>query len=310
MQQRVWDVVPGVGVGPLRFGTAREALRTAWGPYRAFRRGAYSADLTDQYADAALMLTCSSREGLYMIEIPDPDGVRYQRVDLAGEVKTVLDELRAAGVEPIADESGWHFGDGAVALYTSSTEPRAMVEAVTAFGPGHELGAQLAPIAAGDAAVSLPNRYRILSNGRGLDAVRFGETRTEVRRRMRGGLCWQHRAGSREAVQDSFFEDGLVVQYGPDALVERIVVTRSDEVMLDDINLMPAYPHTVNEVRSALAAAGHVLHDGEATLIITGTGIEVWTARASAHQALPVCGVSLSPIGPAAPISQANLTLF
>jgi hypothetical protein len=127
---------------------------------------------------------------------------------------------------------------------------------------------------------------------------------------MRGGLCWQHQAGSREPVQDNFFQDGLVVQYGPDALVERIFITRADEVMLDDINLMPAYPHAVDEVRSALAAAGHVLRDGEATVIVTGTGIGVWTARASAHQALPVCGVSLSPIGPAVPISQADSTLF
>ncbi|GIG87727.1 hypothetical protein Pen02_26630 [Plantactinospora endophytica] len=198
MQGRVWDVVPGVGVGPLRFGTAREALRTVWGSCGAFRRGAHSADLTDQYADAGLMLTCSSAEGLYLIEISDPDGVRYEGVHLAGEVKSVLAGLRAAGVQSIADDSGWYFADGAVALYTSSTEPGAMVEGVTAFGPGHELGAELVPIAIGDMAVGPANRYRVLSSGRGLDAVRLGETRTEVRRRMRGGLCWQHRAGSRE----------------------------------------------------------------------------------------------------------------
>lgn len=41
-------------------------------------------DLTDQFLADAVMLTCSADEGLYLVEVPDPDGIRYAGVELAG----------------------------------------------------------------------------------------------------------------------------------------------------------------------------------------------------------------------------------
>jgi hypothetical protein len=82
------------------------------------------------------MLTCSDDEGLHLIEIPDPDGAHFRGVQLSDAVTTVLNDLRLAGIEITADDSGGLLADGAIALYTSSSESDAQVEAVTAFGPG------------------------------------------------------------------------------------------------------------------------------------------------------------------------------
>jgi hypothetical protein len=291
MRRRRWDVVPGEGVGPLAFGADLAVLRSSWAAGEAFRRGGHSVDLTYQDAAGSVMVTCSPREGLYLVEIPEPHGVRYRGVKLDGKVGAVLRRLRAAGVQPVADDGGWHFADGAVGLYPSSTEPGAEVEAVTVYGPGHECGGEYVALPVGDDARSTAHRCLAVP-GRGLDCVQFGQSRADVRQRMRGGFTWRHPADSREPDQDDFNEDGLVVQYDRDDLVERIFVTRADEVLLGAVNLMPAHPHTVEAVRADLEAAGHVLHHGEAALIVAGTGVEVWTARVTT-QALPVCAVSL-----------------
>jgi len=295
MRELPWEVVPGVGVGPLRFGTPREELHRTLGSYSAFRRGGHTRDLTDQYDDGLLMLTCSAGEGLYLVEIPDPDGVHYRGVELAGSVGEVLTRLRAAGIEPVSADSGWNLADGTVSLYTPSSAPDATVDAVTVFGPGHEMRGEIVFFPAGPEAVPVTRRRTVLP-GRGVGSVEFGQSRDEVRRRHNGGLCWSHPAGSREPVQDDLVEDGLVVTYGSDLRVVEIIVTRADEVMFGDVNLMSGYPRTVDEVRAALVAAGHRVTESEAAVELVGTGVQVWTARADAGKPLPVSSVLMNSI--------------
>jgi hypothetical protein len=292
MRERSWEVLPGTGVGPLRFGTPRAELRAALGPYEAVRRS-NTADLTDQYEADMLMLTCSDDEGLHLIEVPNPDGVHFRGVPLGGEVRTVLDGLRAAGVEAVADESGWRLADGAIGLYTTSSEADAPVKAVTVFGPGHEKRGEIVFFPAG-ADATPPTGTHVVSPGSGIASVALGEPRDDVRRRLNGGLGWQHPAGSKEPLEDTFIGDGVVIRYGADLLVDRIFVTKADAVLLDGINLMPAHPLTVDDVRSALVQAGHEVIEREAAVEIAGTGVQVLTRRPSSYGPMPVACVAVS----------------
>ncbi|MFI7597153.1 hypothetical protein [Actinoplanes sp. NPDC049681] len=209
MSQRSWEVDPGSGVGPLRFGTARSELQALLGAHRAFRRSPTS-DLTDQYEAGTLMLTCSDDEGLYLIEIPDPDGLHYRGVHLSGTVAGVLKDLRAAGIEVAADDgSGWLLADGAIALYTPSSQPDACVEAVTAFGPGHEMHGEIVFFPGGADATPADSSY-LVTPGTGVGSIMLGQHRDEVRRRLNGGLCWQ-RTGHDDVTGHEVVDAGVQV---------------------------------------------------------------------------------------------------
>ncbi|WP_213013857.1 hypothetical protein [Paractinoplanes toevensis] len=307
MSERSWEIEPGCGVGPLRFGASRAELHALLGSHRAFRRSPAS-DLTDQYETGMVMLTCSDDEGLHLIEIPDPDGVHYFGVQLGGTVMTVLSDLRAAGIEVTADDSGWLLADGAVGLYTSSSEQDAQVEVVTAVGPGHEMRGQIVFFEAGADAMPTMSSY-VVTPGAGVGPVMLGQHRDEVRRRLNGGLCWQHAAGSREPVEDSFRDDRLVVRYGPGLLADRIFVTKADAVLLNGINLMPAYPLTIEDVRQLLAQAGHPLIELEAAIEIADAGVQILTMRPSPSSdgRLPVACVAISARTASSGASQAGL---
>jgi len=121
----------------------------------------------------------------------------------------------------------------------------------------------------------------LVTPGAGVGPVMLGQHRDDVRRRLNGGLCWQHATGSREPVEDTFFNDRLVVRYGPDLLADRIFVTMADAVMLDGINLMPAHPETIEDVRPLLARAGHPLIELEAGIEIADIGVQILTLRPS-----------------------------
>jgi hypothetical protein len=204
----------------------------------------------------------------------------------------VLAGLRAAGIEARADDSGWILADGAIALYRTSSEGDAPIKAVTVFGPGHEMRGEIAFFPSGDDAVP-PVSSHVVVPGRGIAAVSLGERRDDVRRGFNGGICWEHPAGSREPVEDTFFAEGLVVRYGADLLVDRIFVTKADAVLLDGVNLMPA---AVDDVRSALVQAGHEVIEREAVVEIAGTGVQVLTSRASlsGYGPMPVSCVAVS----------------
>ncbi|GAA3924872.1 hypothetical protein GCM10022629_36050 [Amorphoplanes auranticolor] len=294
VSERSWEVEPGSGVGPLRFGTPRTELQALLGPHRAFRRSPTS-ELADQYEAGMLMLTCSDDEGLHLIEIPDPEGVHFRGVQLSGEVTTVLNDLRAAGIEVTPDDSGWILADGAIALYTPSPEPDAEIEAVTAVGPGHEMHGEIVFFPAGTDAKPAPSSY-VVTPGTGIGPITLGQHRDDVRRRLNGGLCWEHAPGSREPVEDTFSEDRLVVRYGPDLLTERIFVTMRDGVLLDGIDLMPSLPLTIEDVRPVLARAGHRLIELEAGIELADAGIQILTMRPSPSSdgPMPVACVAIS----------------
>jgi hypothetical protein len=294
VSERSWEVEPGSGVGPLQFGTPRTELQALLGPHQAFRRSPTS-ELTDQYEADLLMLTCSDDEGLHLIEIPNPDGVHFRGVHLSGPVTTVLSELRAAGIEMTSNDSGWLLADGAIALHTPSSEPDAEVKAVTAFGPGHETRGEIVFFPGGADAIPPTSSY-VVTPGTGVGPITLGQHRDEVRRRLSGGLCWQHAAESREPVEDTFFQDHLVVRYGPELQAEHIFVTKADAVELDGINLMPAHPLTIEDVRPLLVQAGHRLIEREAEIELPDAGIRVLTMRPSPSSdgPMPVACVAVS----------------
>ncbi|WP_144126289.1 hypothetical protein [Catellatospora sichuanensis] len=296
MNDRRWEVEPGAGVGPLRFGMARAELRALLGPSSGFRRGGYSEHLTDQPANGSALVTCSPEEGLYLIEIPDPDGVTYRGVPLAGPAAEVMAALRGIGVDLVEDSSGCTFAEHSIALYVPSSEPDAPVEAVSAFGPGRVMDVNdLNEFPAGERA-SAPGRVYQVVSGVGVGPVRLGEPRADVRRKLNGGMSWTLPPGSREPEEDHFWEDGLVVEYGPDGLVRRIFVTKADRVDYHGVDLKPPYPAVLDDVRQALLAGGHTVVDGEALLDLPGTGVQVWISRADAEMPLPVCAVVVSAI--------------
>lgn len=234
-----------------------------------------------------LMLKCSREHGLYLMEIPDPEGLRYRGVELAGPVDEVVAALRAAGVELVADDAGWSFAGGEVALYA----PGDSVEAVTLIDRRYTFGALVA-LPPGELAVADPvTRYRV--TGDGLGAVRFGESRAEVRRRMGGGNSFEIPPGSILADEDSFYAEGLSVRYGPDGQVRRILVSRADEVLLDGVNLQPRERTPLRAIGDALVAAGHRISYGEATLHVEGAGVELRSLRPGAD--MPAAGLVLSP---------------
>lgn len=290
MIDEVWEIVPGVGVGPAHFGMTRSSLHARFGSFRAFRRANYSPDLTDQYgADGALMLTCGPAEGLYQIEIAEPSSVTFRGVGLAGNAAEVVAALRAAGAEPVDDgEGGWTLADGAVALYVPSSEPDAEVEGITVVAPGHLSGAI---VWADGAATGEPVRSHTITPGHGIGNVMLGESRSAVRRRLHDCMTTVARPDSVDPPEDLFWDDGLVVRYSPDERVEHILVVQADRVDYAGITVMPA---TFDEVRQRLIQAGHPVTDRELALEIKGSGVQLWLSNTQTDQPLPVSAVVLS----------------
>ncbi|WP_432968801.1 hypothetical protein [Dactylosporangium sp. CA-233914] len=304
MDQRNWWVAPGLGIGPLRFGTPRSRLRAALGPARPFRRDPASPDLTDVFA-GGVELTCSPQEGLYLIEIADPIGVHHLGVPLAGRSADVVAALRAARIPVEPDDSGWTIAGGAALLYAPDTE----VEAIAAYSPrragsrvaGFPRGVDavassgsyaVAPggscaVAPGGSCAIAPARSYTVVPGRGLDALPLGTARNQVRTNRNGGV-----GISGFVASDTFPQEGLTVHYDARGRAARICVTRAAAVLFDGVNLLPPRPATSQDVRAALAAAGHPVAEEEAALLVPGTGIEIWTTRPG--PALPVCAVSVT----------------
>ncbi|MEU7874709.1 hypothetical protein [Dactylosporangium sp. NPDC049140] len=280
MEERNWWVAPGLGIGPLRFGTPRGELRAARGSCRPFRRGPDAVDLTDDYPDG-VQLTCSPDEGLYCIEIHEPVGVHHLGVPLHGRARDVLAALRAAGVPVARDDSGWSVAGGAALLSVES----GAVDIVTAYAP-RRAGTRIEEFDAGPAAAPPLTSYTVRP-GEGLTALALGTHRDEVRATRNGGVALVgYPAG------DSFFDEGLTVGYDFAGLTERITVARAGAVLLDGVNLLPSRPRTVADVRQALVAAGHEVAEEEAALLLPGTGIAVWTPRPGPSR--QVCAVSLT----------------
>ena len=294
MVDETWEVEPGVGVGPLRFGTPREQLHAELGSYSAFRRGSYSANLTDQYARLGLMLTCGPGEGLYLIEIPDPSYMTFRGVNLDGSAERVVADLRRAGVAPEQDDSGWTFGDGTAGLYVPSTEPDAVVENVTLYSPERTVG-EIVTIPG--STTQPPVLSHVVRPGHGIGPVALGEPRADVRRRLHAAMTHIDRPGSRESVEDLFWEDGLVVQYDDRERVSRIFVVKADEVSYAGINVMPDYSVSFDTVRGTLLAQGHPIVDRELGLELDRTGIQLWQANTQTEWPLPVCAVVISAAG-------------
>lgn len=114
--------------------------------------------------------------------------MHFRGVQLSGAVTTVLNDSRAAGIEITADDSGWLLADGAIALYTPSAESDAQVEAVTAFGPGHEKHGEIVFFPAGADATPTASSH-LVTPGTGVGSIMLGQHRDEIRRRLNGGLC-------------------------------------------------------------------------------------------------------------------------
>jgi hypothetical protein len=291
VDDEAWEVLPGVGVGPLRFGAARERLQAELGSYRAFRRANYSADLTDQYARRRLMLTCGRDEGLYLVEMPDPRQVTLRGVPLDGPAERVVAELRRAGLTPEPDDIDWTLADGTVALQVASDEPDAPVEAVTLFAPGHTVG-EIVTVPGG--ATRPPTRSHDVRPGHGIGLVALGDARADVRRRLHAAMTHIAPPGSREPVEDLFWEDGLVVQYDDHERVSRIFVVRADAVTYAGVAIKPGLSVPYDAVRQTLLDQGHPIIDRELGLELDGTGIELWLANTQTEWPLPVSAVVIS----------------
>ncbi|BCJ75975.1 hypothetical protein CS0771_55190 [Catellatospora sp. IY07-71] len=297
MADEAWEVVPGVGVGPLRFGTPREQLHELLGSYSAFRRGA-SADLTDHYGRLGLMLTCNSADGLYLIEMPDPSYVTIRGVALGGSAERVVADLRREGLAPEQDDSGWTFADGTVGLYVPSTERDAVVENVTLHAPGHAVG-EIVTIPGG--ATRPPVLSHDVRPGHGIGLVSLGEPRADVRRRLHDVMTCIEKPGSKAPAEDLFWEDGLVVQYDDRERVSRIFIVKADEVLYAGINIKPDYSVPYDAVRQTLLTQGHRVIDRELGLELDDTGIQLWLSNTQTEWPLPVSAVVIgAPSGSAA----------
>jgi hypothetical protein len=271
-----WEIEPGVGVGPARFGSDRSALRAQFGPARAFRRANYSADLTDQYgADGGLMLTCDPVDGLYLVELGQPSSVTFRGVRLAGKKAKVAAALRAAGADPVDDgEGGWSLAGGQVVVRR---------ESVTVIAPGYVPG-EIVWVEGG--ATGQPLKTHTVTAGRGIELVKLGEPRSAVRSRLHD--CMTSLAGPPE---DLFWEDGLVVQYSSEERVERICVVQAHRVEYAGVKVMPA---KFDAAAEHLRRDGHRVTDRELALEIDGSGVQLWLSGEQTKHRLPVSSVVVS----------------
>jgi hypothetical protein len=276
MVDEEWEIEPGVGVGPARFGLGRSALRAKFGPARAFRRANYSPDLTDQYgADGGLMLTCDPVEGLYLIELAQPSSVTFRGVGLAGKMAKVGAALRAAGADPVDDgEGAWSLAGGQVVVSEQS---------VTVIAPGYVTG-EIVWVEGG--ATGQPVKTHTVTAGRGIELVTLGEPRSTVRSRLHD--CMTNLGGPPE---DLFWDDGLVVRYSSDERVEHICVTQARRVDYAGVQVMPA---RFDAAGKHLREAGHRVTERELALEIDGSGVQLWLSSEQTKHRLPVSSVVVS----------------
>jgi|SRR6266852_100726 len=131
-----WEIIPYIGVGPLRFGMNRSQARSLIEvPLSTFKRGPFATNDTDAYDDYQLHLDYDPTDRLMCImAFGECVPIHYKDVVFLGRnIQSVVAEIASHGFSVQYDDEGhWVLGAGFV-LYA----PDDVVKAVTVFKKGY-----------------------------------------------------------------------------------------------------------------------------------------------------------------------------
>jgi hypothetical protein len=129
-----WDIVPYSGVGPLRFGLDRSAVRLLLGDgLSTFKKGTNASNETDAYNSLGLHLYYDDTDALECVEAFDGCSISYQDVKLLNEnIQDTLKMLAVGGLSSRYDD-GYFFDEPGFALFAIDN----VVKAVTVYRRGY-----------------------------------------------------------------------------------------------------------------------------------------------------------------------------
>ncbi len=128
-------ITPFEGLGDLKFGLSRQAVRDLLGPdVRSYRKNKYEPRDTDSYRRLGLHLYYDADDRLEFIETTPPSDPTFQGVHLRdADLGRVLARLADQGYHATEDDAGYNFKDLGIGLYV----PESAIEAVSVYRRGY-----------------------------------------------------------------------------------------------------------------------------------------------------------------------------
>jgi hypothetical protein len=91
-----WDMIPGVRVGPLRFGQPRSEVRSILGaPNRVFKKVPFADNTTDAYTELGLHVFYDPDDRLESVDAFAPAPIRFDGIQLVGVPAEAIAEAMA-----------------------------------------------------------------------------------------------------------------------------------------------------------------------------------------------------------------------
>jgi hypothetical protein len=133
MMSERWNIMPYVGVGPLKFGLSRAVARSlVEGTPSTFRQNQYAESDTDAYEE--LHLYYDSKDTLKCIMGYGSSPIHYDNVILMDRsLRDVLDELTTLGLRARYDDEGHWVDDAGFVIYAQDNT----VKAITVYRKGY-----------------------------------------------------------------------------------------------------------------------------------------------------------------------------
>lgn len=279
-----WDIRPFDGVGDIRFGSSREAVREALGiPVELLRRPAWSGQVIDGYLDRGVFCSYDRSGMLAAVELFGPARAVFAGIDLLGRAAgEVLAEVRLLPGIEFSRTDPLHLPTVGLSFAlrgASGLENRAQsVTACAQPGPDEPV---FFPAGTSESAGLLNGPIAV--DGDRLGPVGIGEYRETVRAALGEGM-----ATTFFGTDADVFFCGFAVEYGADGKATRIALTQHGASLAD---LPVTLGRPLSTCLLALAERSIAVEEQEAGILLCDLGVALLTARAD--PSLPIAAVSV-----------------
>jgi hypothetical protein len=278
------EITPFEGIGELRFGSLRAAVREVLGsPDDIVRKPNWSSQLTDFYMTRGWSLTYDPDGMLAEIELFGPARVSVRGIDLLGRpAGQVLGELRSIDSTGANTNSPYEFPGIGISVDLHSGDLGESLRSVSAFASSSARGPEPEFFPGSPQQVQRP--IEVGHN-------RVGSLRTPCDRQSMRSFLGEGMAINWYGTPVDVYFQGIVVEYDANDFSTRVVVTGSG-LMIQDLPAEVTLGMPYSDCLRTLIDRGFDCVEKEAEIGLPGAGISILMARGG-DPALPISAIAV-----------------